>query len=163
DGAHGQRRFHFRAERGFPWGDVQRRVDVAAVHAKPRMRLEVDLEKEIPRLALPDARGPLSGKSEHLAFQDALGDPHIDVWLLHCDVALPVDRRDPQRDHTRGALIGVLEVDEDPRVVIFAARIEPRTATPRPSAAEELGEEVAEVRALPAAELPSRELESRVP
>ena len=91
------------------------------------------------------SRRPLPGQADELPFADPLRDLHVQRALAHRESPFGVHFRHPQRHRPRGAAEGVVEVDEDPGVMVLAAGVKPRP-TPRPGGApEERGEKIAEV------------------
>src|SRR5262249_45996517 len=136
DRAVGQLGANRRTERGFPGRNPQRRVDVAALDAIAAMRLEVNFEIEIARGALAAARSALAGQADDLTLVDALRDANLQIALGERHAPLVVDLRRAQRDHARGTAIGVLERQQDLRVMILAAYVHARSA--RAGTAEQL-------------------------
>src|SRR5512143_292424 len=133
----------------------------AALHAIAVVRLEVNLEVEVAGRALARAGPSLAGEADHLAFVDALRDAHVEAALVEAHPPLRVDLRHAERHAPRRAPIRVLERKQDLRVMILAAHVHARAA--HAAAAEELGEEVAEIGGLALEGAAPRELEARVP
>src|SRR5690606_35087269 len=138
-----------------------------------RIRPEVHLEQQIARLALADPRTALPAEAHYLAFLEPLGDLHVEGARLEHDTARVVHFRRPQRDLPGGSAVHVLQVDQDPGVMVLAARVArtaPEAAGARSCAAahapEQLCEEIAEVAVVArpgARRAPTRELEAGIP
>src|SRR5262245_12049558 len=121
----------------------------------------MNLEIEIARGALAAARSALAGKADDLALVDALRDANLEIALGQRHAPLVIDLRRAQRDHAGSTAIGVLERQQDLRVMILAAHVHARSA--RAGAAEQLGEEIAEIAQSGLGRAAPRELEPRIP
>ena len=103
----------------------------------------------------------LAGEADVLALAHALRDGDIHLPLAHLHLAVVADLGGPERDGAGGALIGIFEIDQDPRVMVLAARPEFTRGGAAAAAAEQRFEEIAEI-AL-AEPFPTAEFEPRIP
>ena len=105
----------------------------------------------------------MAGQANELPFADPLGDLHVQRALACRKPPFSVELRHAQCHGPRGSAEGVLEVDEDLGMMILAATVY-TCPVPRPNrAAEERGEEIAEVPTEGLAGRAPTELEARVP
>ncbi len=102
----------------------------------------MQFQQQVPGLAFAVARRALASKPDDLPFPDALRNLHVESARIEHHPALRVHPRHAQRNLAGRTAESIFQVEQDFGVVIPAVRV--RTAGAA-HAAEELGEEVAEI------------------
>ena len=111
------------------------------------MRSESDLEEKVAALSASNAGCSLSCQPDALSLPDAFRDPDVEGALLHDDLSVRRCLWRAQCNGARGVVESILEVDQDPCMMILAARTESgmwSSATAGGEAAEERFEKVTE-------------------
>lgn len=134
-------------------------MEVAAFRAQARVRPEAHFQQQVAGLTAAETGRALARQTDDLAFVHADGNFHVEGAGRHAQLAMGVDLRHLQAELARGTGEGVLDVQQHTCMGVLAVRGKAAPAR----AAEQLAEEVAELRGLVGREAARGKVEALAP